>query len=77
MQHQAQQLGRELARPAASPCEPLTLINDSELLEDGEPNTVANTSLRNNGRLDATPCDATITVPAPLAQLAEQLTLNQ
>ena len=41
------------------------------------PNTIPNTNLGESGPLDAKPCDSTITPLAPLAQLAEQLTLNQ
>ena len=76
-QHEAQQLGRDTVQYDATPCNnqnPSRAVK-AECGEDA--NILPLTTLSAGGRLDANQCDARIPPSAPIAQLAEQLTLNQ
>ena len=76
-QRVAQQLGREMVPHDASPCDELDLAQVDLVESDADRNILPLGSLGVGRRLDASRCDARMLPIAPIAQLAEQLTLNQ
>ena len=76
-QRVAQQLGRETIQHDATPCNQRDLTHTKSAESGDDANILPLTTLGVGGPLDAKPCDARMCPPAPIAQLAEQLTLNQ
>ena len=76
-QRQAQRAGREIARSPATPCDDAAPKRSKYLAKDDQPNVLPLTKLHDAAHVVATPCEATMSGIAPVAQRIEQLTSNQ
>lgn len=77
VRHEAQQLAGETVRRDAAPGDNRELSRAKPADPSDDQNILPLGTLSAGGPLDASPCDARILRDAPIAQLAEQLTLNQ